>query len=156
MPRFDPSLVLSACAVFAALGIFNFFVGFKRLRRARSQGVRVAWYRQASILTGIEYLLIVCVMLLNLGMTHAWFPASLTEVVISLYVSALLLAALVLGMIIFFAIRGSRSPQQRQAPQTMVEDQKATSSTQRTAQVQKRRDRRQKNAQARRRRTGRA
>ena len=58
MPTIDPRLLLVFCLLFVGLAVFNLYMGIKRLRQAHAQGEKLRWYKQMSILTGIEYVLL--------------------------------------------------------------------------------------------------
>lgn len=159
----DPRLIALFCIMFIALGIFNVLTGRRRMMQARLQGQSVAWYKQISILTGIEYVLLACAFLLNIGITYHWLPTSLTPFVLPFYLVILLASGLLAGVVIYQGITSSRrrggTVQVRQGTTTSVKTAKVYDTMtpeERTEHLQKRRERRQKAAAARRRRAGKA
>jgi hypothetical protein len=153
----DPRLVALLCLVFIGIGIFNIIQGRKRLRREQAQGQRSAWYKQPGILTGIEYILLSFMFLLNIGITSHWFPSDLNPIIYPLYLIILFTSAIMAGLIIYMSMQVAR---RRRAQMTNQEAQPTTPSTYKEvrseATLQKRRERRKKAAAARRRRAGKA
>jgi hypothetical protein len=159
----SPSILSIFPAVFALLGIYNLFMGYKRLREARTQGQKIAWYKQINILTGYEYLLLSIVFVISLN--YRSIPKDLQIIVIPLYFVVLASSAILAGFVIKQAISNSRKPKVVAAPQraafstgaTMVnESDNHLTPEERAAKLQRKRERRQKAASARRRRAGKA
>jgi type VI protein secretion system component VasK len=153
----DPRLVALLCLVFIGIGIFNIIQGRKRLRNEQAQGQRSVWYKQPGILTGIEYILLSFMFLLNIGITSHWFPSSLNSVIYPLYLLILFTSAIMAGVIIYISMQVARRRRAQATNQTISQE---TISTQKEihseASLQKRRERRKKAAAARRRRAGKA
>jgi len=155
----DPRLVALLCLVFIGIGIFSITQGRKRLRIEQAQGLRSAWYKQPGILTGIEYILLSVMFLLNIGISYRWFPSSLNTIVYPLYVAILFTSAILAGVIIYMsmqtarrrrALMGGQAPQHLQRTDTY--EKKEITSEEHETTLQKRRERRKKAAAARRRR----
>jgi hypothetical protein len=115
------------------------------------------------ILTGIEYVLLGVVLLLNLGISSGFFSGSVAGVIVPLYTIVLILAAIVLVAMLLQGLLGNRRRLRPLAPAQTVpvdkraEEQEGTaiSAEQRAESIQRRRERRQKAAAARRRQSGR-
>ncbi|HLI08167.1 MAG TPA: hypothetical protein VKV40_16485 [Ktedonobacteraceae bacterium] len=160
----DPRFLVTFGFVFLLLGIYNVFTGYKRLRKAREQGIPLRWYRQTFLLIGLEYILLSCVFLMRIGVMNRWIPQSLNVLIIPFYIVVLVPSAVLAGFIVRQGIASLRQDRQRSAQPTRVVSQRATNvdgdemSQQRQVQAtrQQRRERRQKAAAARRRRAGRA
>lgn len=161
MFQLDSRLMAVFSIVFVALGAFNLVVGRNRMLQMRASGQARPWYRQIPILTGIEYILLGIVLLLNLGINSGFFPATLTRLITPMYTFVLILAAVVLAAMLFQALQSKRTQPTAQTPITTIETQtKKTehndlSAEQKAEAAQRRRDRRQKAASARRRQSGR-
>jgi membrane protein implicated in regulation of membrane protease activity len=166
MPGLDPRLVVVLCLVFIGIGIFNITMGRRRLRAAQAQGLRLAWYRQTVILTGIEYILLSLMFVLSTGISAHWFPANFNTLVYPLYLAFLFTSAALAGVIIYMVMQDNRRRRAAMISQTEQHAQ-TTSQTdsdvhremtpeEREASLQRRRERRKKAAEARRRRAGKA
>lgn len=156
MPRFDWRIVLGISLFFMILGICTLAVGYRRWQKARQEGSDRPWYKQTSILIGIEYLLLSLVMLLNLGMTTGWFSESIAWLVIPAYFITLILAAVLLFLVFFWGVRGMK----RTVPvvtedEDEIEEEIQSAEAER-AKILRRRERKQKAARTRRRRAGKA
>ncbi len=153
----DPRLVALLCLVFIGIGIFSIIQGRKRLRSEQAQGQRSAWYKQPGILTGIEYILLSFMFLLNIGITSHWFPANLNQIIYPLYLLILFTSAIMAGVIIYMSMQIARRRRAQVANQTAAQE---TTSTYKEVPsettLQKRREHRKKVAAARRRRAGKA
>jgi hypothetical protein len=163
MAGLDPRLVTLLCLVFIGIGIFSIIQGRKRLRAEQAQGQRSAWYKQPGILTGIEYILLSVMFLLNIGISYRWFSTSLNAIVYPLYLFILFTSAILAGVIIYMSMQNARRRRALLAGQTTQHPQQTDSRTQkeitreeREASLQRRRERRKKAAEARRRRAGKA
>lgn len=157
----DPRLIALFCIMFIALGIFNILNGRRRMQQAQTRGGNVRWYKQISILTGIEYVLLALAFLLNVSITYHWLPQSLNVAVLPIYLVVLIASGVLAGVVIFQGITNSRA--RRAAPPVASTTTKPStyadeslSPQDRTELAQKRRERRQKAAAARRRRAGKA
>jgi len=161
MFQLDARLMTVFSIVFVALGIFNLVVGRNRMVQMKASGQTLPWYRQMPILTGIEYVLLGVVLLLNLGINNGFFPAALAGLIAPLYTFVLIVAAVVLAVMLFQALQSRRTQTVAQTPMTTIDTQTkepehdGLSAEQKAASAQKRRDRRQKAASARRRQSGR-
>lgn len=150
--------------MFIALGIFSILTGRRRLRESRVSNPRMPWYRQISILTGIEYILLAVAFLLNIGISYGWLPKSTNGFILPFYLIILVASAVLAGVVIYQGIANNRRRRAALvAPRT--ETRLTTSVTsaeddldpeERSRQAQQRRERRHKAAQARRRRAGKA
>lgn len=162
MFRLDARFTAFFCVLFIVIGFFNLYMGRKRmqLQRLRGTATQAAWYKQTGMLTGIEYILLGIVLLLNMGISTGFFPASAGGIVIPLYLGALIIAAAVLLMILFRNVKTRRrthSVSPANATQTVAADQaKQLTPEQQDLQDRHRRERRKKAAAARRRQSGRA
>jgi hypothetical protein len=164
MLHFDPRLIAVFGVLFVALGIFNLVLGRNRMLQMRASGQTLPWYRQMGILTGIEYILLGVVLLLNLGISSGFFPGSVAGLVVPLYTIVLILAAIVLVAMLLQGLRGVRQGPRPLAstPIATVDNQvrergdKEISTAQKTESIQRRREHRRKAAAARRRQSGRA
>ncbi|GER91444.1 hypothetical protein KDW_56060 [Dictyobacter vulcani] len=162
MIHLDPRFTALISVLFIGMGLYNLYVGLKRLRASQARGYNLVWYKQVGILTGIEYSLLGIVLLLNLGISTGSFPDSLAVIIVPLYTVVLVLAAAVLVLILLQGIAASRrrSTKATTAP-TVQQDATDNPVRERTpeeqaAQDRRRRERRKKAAAARRRQSGRA
>ncbi|GHO82901.1 hypothetical protein [Dictyobacter formicarum] len=162
MIHLDPRFTAIISVLFIAMGLYNCYIGQKRMRLMRARGDKTAWYKQVGILTGIEYSLLGVVLLLNLGISTGFFPESMAAIVVPLYTIVLLLAAAVLLLILLQTLAASRRRSRRTSTpvhQPIVseepEQQKLTAE-QLAIQIRHRRERRKKAAAARRRQSGKA
>src|SRR5437879_4101055 len=104
MIHLDPRFTAIISVLFIAMGLYNLYVGQKRMQLLRSRGNQAVWYKQVGILTGIEYSLLGVVLLLNLGISTGFFPESMAAIVVPLYTIVLVLAAAVLLLILLQAL----------------------------------------------------
>ena len=165
MFRIDARFAALLSVLFIAVGLFNLFIGRKRIVAMRAKGRPIIWYKQTPMLTGIEYVLLGIVLLLNSGISSGFFSEAQAIFVIPIYTGALILAAVVLGILLFQRI-ASRRPPTVQVARPVVgktlsepvarEDRTAFSPQQRALQAQRRRERRKNAASARRRQSGKA
>jgi hypothetical protein len=159
----DPRILALLCVGFIALGIYNIIKGRKQLLQTQSRGQRAVWYKQISILTGTEYILLSLAFLTSLSITYRWLPASFQPVVAPFYLLVLFGSAILAGVVIYQGFNKSRN--QRPAPRGREEksasvvvehEPQEMTPEERAAYMRKRRERRQKAAAARRRRAGKA
>lgn len=164
MTGLDPHFITLLCLVFIGIGIFSIIQGRRRLRTEQAHGQRSRWYKQPGILTGIEYILLSVMFLLNIGISDHWFPTSLNAILYPLYLFILFLSAIMAGVIIYMSMQAARrrralltgqSTQSPQQPDSRTQERTITRE-EREASLQKRRERRKKAAEARRRRAGKA
>jgi len=170
---FQPQLIVLFCILFIALGIFNILMARRRQQQQQQyQGVRLPWYKQISILTGIEYILLASAFLLNIAINYRWLPSSLNPIILPFYLVVLLASGLLAGVVIYQGLANARrrrnSPAQR--VQTGINGTRRDNTTantredvihdmtpqERAERTQRQRERRQKAAAARRRRAGKA
>lgn len=164
MFHFDPRLIAVFGVLFVALGVFNLVLGRNRMLQMRASEQALPWYRQMGTLTGIEYILLGMVLLLNLGISSGFFPGSLAGLIVPLYTIVLVLAAIVLVAMLLQGLRGNRGRPRPPVPaqvntvdnQASEQESQEMSAEQRAESIQRRRGRRQKAAAARRRQSGRA
>lgn len=163
MPGFDPRLIILFSILFIALGIFNILTGRRRMQQAQAQGSKVRWYKQISILTGIEYVLLALAFLFNISISYRWLPQSLNIVVLPIYLVVLVASGILAGFVIYQGITNSRTRRVARSSASApaksaahVDEDHNHSSQERAELAHKRRERRQKAAAARRRRAGKA
>jgi hypothetical protein len=160
----NPGFLAIILVVFLLLGVYNVFTGLRRQREAQLRGQRIRWYRQISILTGIEYLLLSMVFGISLNLRNSAFPSFLRNLVVPFYLVVLAASAILAAFVIRQAISNARqisksspSPAHRgSAPAVRQDEDSNVTPEQRATNVQRRRERRQKAAAARRRRSGKA
>ncbi len=163
----DPRFLVTFAVVFILLGLYNVFAGYRRMRRAQTQGIPARWYKQTLLLIGLEYILLSFVFLFRIAVMNGWIPVSLNALILPFYLVILIPSAVLAGLIVrqgIVSLRQSRQGSARPAPVTGqrvvvtddTDDEEDEVSRQRHAiQQQHRRERRQKAAAARRRRAGR-
>lgn len=162
MIHLDPRFTAIISVLFIAMGLYNIYVGQRRMRVMRARGDKVIWYKQVGILTGIEYSLLGVVLLLNMGISTGLFPDSMAAIVVPLYTIVLILAAAVLLLILLQTLAANRRRSHRTstsaAPTTISEEteQQQRTTEEHALQARHRRERRKKAAAARRRQSGRA
>ena len=162
MIHLDPRFTAIISVLFIAMGLYNIYIGQKRMRLIRARGDKTTWYKQVGILTGIEYSLLGVVLLLNLGISIGFFPESMAAVVVPLYITVLALAAAVLLQILLQTLAASRRRSRRtptsahQATASEEAEQQELTAEQRVTRIRHRRERRKKAAAARRRQSGKA
>jgi hypothetical protein len=162
MPNIDPRILLLFCLLFVGLAVFNLYLGIKRLHQAHARGEKVRWYKQLSILTGIEYVLLALSFVGSLSISSGWLPGSIRPIVFPLYLAMLLFAAILAAVVVYQNSKNARSARTASSttprtptPSSQVAQQQHIPEEQEQA-LQRRRERRQKAAAARRRRAGRA
>src|ERR1700676_4629533 len=94
--------------VFILLGVYNVFSGLRRVRDARTRGQHIAWFRQINLLTGFEYLLLSFVFILSINLHNSAFPAFLKPIAVPVFLTILLLSAILAGFVIRQAIVNAR------------------------------------------------
>lgn len=141
--------------LFLGLGSFTVILARKRLRHARALGQPAAWYKDLTLLTGLEYALLGIIVFLN--MFRGSVPAQFQSPFAFFFTGVLLATVILLLAVVFRLMKQPR--QTRQAPQattTVEADTNKQSPEERAAETQRKRERRQKAAAARRRHAGRA
>ncbi len=172
MKGIPPQLIALFCIMFIALGIYNILIARRRKQHEGLQGIHVPWYKQVAVLTGIEYILLALVFLLNIGISYKVLPASLNGIILPFFVILLLASALLAGFVMYQGITNMQRRRTLVARGTQIStsDNARIGNTgsiqtvgiddmtpeERAAYAQKRRDRRQKAASARRRKAGKA
>jgi hypothetical protein len=163
----DPRFLSILSAVFAIGAAFSLYVGTRRLRDARKAGIRLRWWKQLALLTGIEYALLTFVCLLHLArQTNQVAPSEQGEVTILFWI-LLLAAAVMAGMVIRQGLLDMRRARSRRTaapslassatvPTVEAAPSAAKSSRDLEAQARRQRERRKNAAAARRRRAGKA
>ncbi|MDQ2906004.1 MAG: hypothetical protein ABI456_04530 [Ktedonobacteraceae bacterium] len=169
----DPRFLVIFSVVIGLLGVYNLYQGRKRMAAVRANGLNTAWYKQVSILTGIEYILLALVFLLSSSIRTGVLPKSLNNIVFPLYLLILLSAAVIAGLVIRQAFKNSRQLRASAASRAGtlervngastnmgsaddLTDEEGLTEQQRREGAQRRRERRQKAAAARRRKAGKA
>jgi len=138
--------------IFLGLGFFTIVLARKRRRLARTLGQPTAWYKDLTLLTGLEYALLGVNVFLN--QFKDWIPAPLKPTFAFFFAGIIVLTAVLLLIVVFRLLKQPR--QTRQIPKP-IETTKADtrSPEERAVDVQRKRERRQKAAAARRRQAGR-
>jgi len=158
----DPRILAIFSVVFVLLGIYNVYIGLKRINQAHAGGQQIVWYKQINLLTGIEYILLTLVFLLSIGIRSGLIPSSMSMIVTPFYIVVLVVTAVMAFMVIRQAFANSRRPQARTASQSSGAGEPASTGDdqmtqeQRAAHQERRRERRRNAAAARRRRAGKA
>jgi hypothetical protein len=166
MFRIDARFTALLSVLFIAVGLFNLYMGRKRMFAMRAHGRPIIWYKQTAILTGFEYTLLGIVLILNSGISSGFFSNAQAVFVIPIYTGALILAAIILAILLYQRITASRGAKNTRAASPRAQETLATTDAttdateltpqQRTAQMQRRRERRKNAAAARRRQSGKA
>lgn len=160
----DPHVISIIATIFSLLGVYNLFLGSRRIREARLAGQPMRWYKQTTLLTGIEYILLASVFLLSLASQQGNIAPGMRGLVAPLYFLLLIIAAIIAGLVIRQGILNSRAQRAAskaraaaatQSPVAMS-DARALSKREQEEQAQRQRERRKKAAAARRRRAGKA
>ena len=167
----NPQFLAIFSTVFLALAAYNLYTGYKRVRAAAAQGVRIKWLKQINLLTGTEYLLLALVFLLSIEYKNTAIPASLRGILLPAYLFFLLAAAVMAGLVIRQGILNTRMLRAQQRgevtgvpvaksngalPMQRVENDEPLSAQERAAAIERRRERKRNAAAARRRRAGKA
>lgn len=157
----DPRLVALFCLVFIGLGIFNIRTGLKRMHEAQAQGKVTAWYKQVTVLTGVEYILLAVAFLISLGINSGWIPRSYNSAVIPFFIALLLSSCLLAGVVVYQGIAAARQKKvvaatPASSSSSITQSRPEMTPEQQALHRQKQRARRQKAAEARRRRAGKA
>jgi hypothetical protein len=168
MPNIDPRILLIFCLLFVGLAVFNLYLGIKRLRQAHAQGEKLRWYKQLSILTGIEYVLLALAFVGSLSISNGWLPGNIRAIIFPFYLLMLLFAAILAAVVVYQNSKkgrlartagGAYRAEINPAPATssaQIAQRQTISEEEREDALQRRRERRQKAAAARRRRAGKA
>ena len=161
----DPRLLSIVSVIFTLMAAYSLYAGSKQMRVARLAGRPIRWYRQLSLLTGIEYALLTFVFLLRLATMQGTLAPALNWLIGPLYFVLLIAAAVIAGLVIRRIILNTRemraSRQSAAAPslsalQAQDSPAQVLSRKQQEERAQRQRDRRKKAAAERRRRAGRA
>jgi lipoprotein signal peptidase len=161
MFQLDARFTSLLSVLFIAVGLFNLYIGRKRMYALRKIGRPAIWYKQTNILTGFEYALLGIVLILNSGISSGFFTDAEGVYVIPIYTGALVLAAIILAFLLFQRVTSNRKrkalPTSPPVEQNTSEPETAQMTPQqRAAQAQRRRERRKNAASARRRQSGKA
>jgi hypothetical protein len=155
----DPRIISIASTIFALLGAFSLYTGVRRMRDARRAGQQIRWYKQTSLLTGIEYLLLTFVFLLSLASQQGYLAPGLRGLLAPVYFALLIPAAVIAGLVIRQSILSARTQSARQQAgpsATLTAPPRVLSKQEQEERAQRQRQRRKKAAVARRRRAGKA
>lgn len=160
----DPHVISILATIFSLLGVYNLFLGSRRIREARLAGQPMRWYKQSALLTGIEYILLAFVFLLSLASQQGNIAPGMRGLVAPLYFLLLILAAIIAGLVIRQGILNSRAQRAARRARvasaartpSVVTDEYTLSKRVQEEQAQRQRERRKKAATARRRRAGKA
>ncbi|GCF11007.1 hypothetical protein [Dictyobacter arantiisoli] len=161
MFHLDPRFTGLVGLLFLILGIFNLYTGQKRLQILHANGFKRPWYKEHALLTGLEYVLLGLVVLINMGISLGFFSVAQAAIVIPIYIGLLCIAAAILGLIFVQRYQIRKGRQETAAtgnrqPTTTSDTPRELTAEQRTLQEQHRRERRKKAAAARRRQSGRS
>jgi hypothetical protein len=141
--------------LFLGIGFFTIVLARRRLRHARALGQPVTWYKDLTLLTGLEYTLLGVNIFLD--QLKNWIPAQFQSVFGFFFVGVLLVTAVLLLAVVFLLLRRPRPTRQAAQPvSTREADTNTLSPEEQAAKTQRKRERRQKAAAARRRHAGRA
>jgi len=139
--------------IFLGLGFFTIVLARKRRRLARALGQPTAWYKDLTLLTGFEYVLLGVNVFLN--QIKNWIPAPLKPAFAFFFAGILVVTAILLVIVVFRLLKQPR--QTRQIPKPVAATKADTRlPEERAVDAQRKRERRQKAAAARRRQAGRA
>lgn len=172
MKGIPPQLIVLFCIMFIALGIYNILIARRRQQRESLQGIHVPWYKQVAVLTGIEFILLAFIFLINIGIGYRVLPANLDTIILPFSILLMLASGLVAGFVIYQLLMNTqrrRTLTARGAQMSATDNVRianagsiqalsvdSMTAEERAAYAQKRRDRRQKAASARRRKAGKA
>jgi hypothetical protein len=165
----NPTVLTLFSVVFILLGSYNVFTGYKRVGEARARGTPLKWYKQISVLTGIEYILLALVFIISSAVRSNSLPRGLSSIVVPFYFVLLLAAAILAGLVIRQGIMNARAirAQSRTQSSTPTAKSNGTSAVtayaearedarERVTNLERKRERRRNAAAARRRRAGKA
>ena len=166
----DPRILSIISIIFAAMTAYSLYTGLRQLRDARRVGQVQRWHKNLSLLTGIEYGLLMFVFLLRTASEQGTIAPGMRSLVGPLYLILLIPAAVIAGLVIRRVLlnfratgQANRAAAARASAATTAttrppaEPEEHTSSKQDKAeQVQRQRERRKKAASARRRQAGKA
>jgi hypothetical protein len=158
----DPRILTIFSLVFGLLGVYNIYVGLKRIREAEASGQKLPWYKQINLLTGIEFVLLTLVFLLSTSIREKIVPSSLSAIVVPFYLVVLLITAVMAGLVIRQSFSNARRRSSQSSVQSVKDNRTDASSDngmtpeQRAANLERRRERRRNAAAARRRKAGKA
>ena len=141
--------------IFVGMGGFTTVLARKNMRFARAHGQPIAWYKNRTLLTGFEYLLLGLDVFLD--QLKNVIPGPLQVPFAYFFGGIILLTVILLLTVVFLMLRPPR--QTRQDPKPFAATQAnidTRSPEERAADAQRKRERRQKAAAARRRQAGRA
>jgi uncharacterized membrane protein len=158
----DPRILTLFSVVFGLIGVYNVYVGLKRIREAEARGQKLSWYKQINLLTGIEFVLLMVVFLLSTSIREKILPSSWGAIVVPFYLVVLLITAVMAGLVIRQSFSNARRRQIQASTQSNGADGANASRDdgmtpeQHVAYLERRRERRRNAAAARRRRAGKA
>ena len=165
----DPRVLSIISFIFALLAAYSLYTGVRQLRDAHRQGHPIRWYKNLSLLTGIEYALLTFVFILRTATAQNAIAPGMQYLVGPLYLVLLIPAAVVAGFVIRRVIlnmratgQASRVPPKSPAISATVAqtstnlEERVLSKQEREEQSQRQRERRKKAAAARRRQAGKA
>ena len=95
------------CILFLGLGSFTIVLASKRQRQARAQGQPTIWYKDPTLLTGLEYALLGVIVFLN--MAKSWVPTQFQSAFALFFTGILLVTLLLLVVVVFLVIRTTTS-----------------------------------------------
>jgi hypothetical protein len=159
----DPRVLSLVSFVFALLTAYSLSTGTRQVRDARRAGRAVRWYKQLSLLTGIEYGLLTFVFLLRTATAQGAIAPGMQPLVAPLYLILLIPAAIIAGLVIHRVFVNMRTRRAVSAPATSLptpteepQGERVPSKQEREKQTRRQRERRKKAAIARRRQAGKA
>lgn len=165
----DPRFLSIISFIFALLAAYSLYTGARQVRDARRVGHPLRWYKNLSLLTGIEYGLLTFVFILRTATAQNEIAPSMQFLVGPLYLILLIPAAIVAGFVIRRVILNMRAAGQANRVPSQTSTASATvaqtstnaerqnlSKQEKEEQSQRQRERRKKAAAARRRQSGKA
>ena len=166
----NPVFLSIFVSVFILLAFYNVALGLRRMREARARNQPIRWYRQLNLLTGIEYTFLALVFLLSMASRSGNLNSGLRALIVPIYLLLLVGAAVFAGLVIRQGISNARNMRRQAAAPgarsngtvrangntKLASIEENESATQRTANLQRKRERRRNAAAARRRRAGKA
>ncbi len=111
----DPRILTLVSLVFAGLGAYSLYGGIRRIRDARRLGIKIRWYTQIGLLTGLEYILLTFVFLLSIANRQKSISPGVSNITIPTYFVLLIAAAIVAGLVVHRGILDMRSARVRRA-----------------------------------------
>lgn len=155
----EPLLLAVISFIFALMTAYSLYTGIRQVQAARRIGQRLRWYKQLSLLTGLEYGLLTLVFLLRTATAQGAIASGMQYLVGPLYLILLIPAAIIAGLVIHRVLLNIRTNRAASTPSTPTEEaqsERVHTKQEKEKQTRRQRQRRKKAAQARRRQAGKA